>query len=63
MSLEELLLGTHMDSEIESAHWHPPLRTCTLLDFAIVLPFSADITEMNSLSHPLGTCYIRTSIK
>lgn len=56
ISSEELYLEIHIDSEKVSDHWQLPLRTTTLLDFAIVLPFSTDTTETNSLSHPLGTC-------
>lgn len=55
ISLEELSLEIDIDSEKLSDHWQPPLRTDTLLDFAIVLPFSTETTETNSLSHPLGT--------
>jgi hypothetical protein len=56
ISLDELSLETDEDSEKVSDHWQLPLRTAALLDFAIVLPFSTETTETNSLSHPFGTC-------
>jgi len=54
---------TQMDSDRDSVHWQPPLRTDALLDLTIVFPVCSETTDINSLSQPLGTCDDHTSRK